>query len=141
VTLDHPSPQATRLRDAYRHRADTGALSLSKKGQSRLCADVHRRGAAADERGNRPGASARSTPDWRPRRGQLECRPTAWRLLPSSFGVSAPTAHRRFQAWTRAGVWPRLHRAVLDAHGAAGDIDWSSTIVDAASLRAKRGAR
>jgi len=65
----------------------------------------------------------------------------AWRLLPSSFGVSAPTAHRRFQAWTRAGVWPRLHRAVLDAHGAAGDIDWSSTIVDAASLRAKRGAR
>jgi hypothetical protein len=32
VTLAHPSPQATRLRDAYRHRADTGALSLSKEG-------------------------------------------------------------------------------------------------------------
>lgn len=65
----------------------------------------------------------------------------AWRHLSSSFGVSPPTAHRRFQAWTRAGVWAWLHRAVLDAQGAAGSIDWSSAIVDAASLRAKRGAR
>ncbi|OHV25207.1 transposase [Parafrankia soli] len=63
----------------------------------------------------------------------------AWRHLPEEFGVSVPTAHRRFQAWTRAGVWPRLHRAVLDAHGVAGQVDWSSVIVDAASLRAKRG--
>ena len=65
----------------------------------------------------------------------------AWRHLPPSFGASAPTAHRRFTAWTAAGLWPKLHRAVLDAHGAAGDIDWSSAIIDAASLRAKRGAR
>ncbi|MCM3884966.1 IS5 family transposase [Frankia sp. R82] len=63
----------------------------------------------------------------------------AWRHLPTEFGVSVPTAHRRFQTWTRAGVWPRLHRAVLDAHGEAGRIDWSSVIVDAASLRAKKG--
>jgi transposase len=65
----------------------------------------------------------------------------AWRHLPPSFGVSKATAHRRFQAWTKAGLWPRLHRAVLDAHGAAGDVDWSSAIIDAASVRAKRGAR
>ncbi|CAO5244425.1 hypothetical protein FAGKG844_350051 [Frankia sp. AgKG'84/4] len=63
----------------------------------------------------------------------------AWRHMPGEFGVSVPTAHRRFQTWTRAGVWPRLHRAVLDAHGEAGRVDWSSVIVDAASLRAKRG--
>jgi transposase len=63
----------------------------------------------------------------------------AWRHLPEEFGVSVPTAHRRFHAWTRVGVWPRLHRAVLDAHGVAGDVDWSSVIVDAASLRAKKG--
>ncbi len=63
----------------------------------------------------------------------------SWRHLPPNLGVSPPTAHRRFQQWTRAGLWPRLHRAVLDRHGAAGDIDWSSAIVDAASLRAKRG--
>lgn len=65
----------------------------------------------------------------------------AWRHLPEGFGVSPPTAHRRFQAWSRAGVWVKLHRAVLDAHGAAGEIDWSAAIIDAASLRAKRGAR
>ncbi|OHV30432.1 transposase [Pseudofrankia sp. EUN1h] len=65
----------------------------------------------------------------------------AWRHLPPGFGVSPATAHRRFQQWSRAGVWPRLHRAVLDRHGAVGNVDWSSGIVDAASLRAKRGAR
>lgn len=63
----------------------------------------------------------------------------AWRHLPAEFGVSVPTAHRRFQDWTRAGVWSRLHQKVLDAHGGAGGIDWSSVIVDAASLRAKKG--
>ena len=64
----------------------------------------------------------------------------AWRMLPSSFGVSVSTAHRRFTAWTKAGVWRRLHRAVLDELGAAGLIDWSRAVADAASVRAKRGA-
>ncbi|MCK9931810.1 transposase [Frankia sp. Mgl5] len=64
----------------------------------------------------------------------------SWRHPPAEFGVSVPTVHRRFQAWTRAGLWARLHRAILDSHGAAGDLDWSSAIVDAASLRAKKGA-
>ena len=65
----------------------------------------------------------------------------AWRHLPPSFGVSVPTAHRRFTAWTEAGLWPKLHRAVLDRLGSAGDIDWSSAILDAASVRAKKGDR
>ena len=65
----------------------------------------------------------------------------AWRHLPPSFGVSVPTAHRRFTAWTEAGLWPKLHRAVLDRLGAAGDIDWSAAILDAASVRAKKGDR
>ncbi|MGI5328470.1 IS5 family transposase [Actinomadura nitritigenes] len=63
----------------------------------------------------------------------------AWRHLPAEFGVSVPTAHRRFSAWTRAGLWPRLHRAVLDELGARGQVDWASAIVDAAVVRAKRG--
>lgn len=63
----------------------------------------------------------------------------AWRHLPPSFGVSHQTAHRRFAAWTKAGLWRRLHRAVLDRLGAAGELDWSSAILDAASVRAKRG--
>jgi len=65
----------------------------------------------------------------------------AWRFLPESFGVSTATAHRRFAAWTEAGLWRRLHRAVLDELGARGELDWSSAIVDAASVRAKRGVR
>ncbi len=28
----------------------------------------------------------------------------AWRMLPPSFGVSVPTAHRRFSVWTRKGI-------------------------------------
>ncbi|MQY26099.1 IS5 family transposase IS1647 [Nocardia sp. RB56] len=64
----------------------------------------------------------------------------AWRMLPPSFGVTVPTAHRRFTVWTKAGVWRRLHRAVLDELGAAGLIDWSRAVVDGASMRAKKGA-
>jgi transposase len=63
----------------------------------------------------------------------------SWRQLPPSFGVSVPTAHRRFQEWTQAGVWRRLHRAVLDKLGAEGELDWARAIIDGASVRAKRG--
>jgi transposase len=65
----------------------------------------------------------------------------AWRHLPAEFGVSKATAHRRFVAWTQAGLWRRLHRAVLDRLGERAAIDWSRAVVDAASVRAKRGAR
>jgi transposase len=63
----------------------------------------------------------------------------AWRLLPRSFGVDFRTAHRRFGQWTDAGLWRRVHVAVLDELGARGEIDWSRAILDAASVRAKRG--
>ncbi|MFB7500209.1 transposase [Streptomyces sp. NPDC056161] len=63
----------------------------------------------------------------------------AWRHLPETFGVSPATAHRRFTVWSRAGLWRRLHRAVLDELGARGRLDWASAIVDAASVRAKKG--
>jgi transposase len=65
----------------------------------------------------------------------------AWRMLPLSFGVTVPTAHRRFTVWTEAGLWRRLHRAVLDELGSKGLIDWSRAVIDAASVRAKKGAR
>lgn len=63
----------------------------------------------------------------------------AWRHLPATFGVSPATAHRRFTAWTGVGLWRRLHRAVLDELGARGKLGWTSAIIDAASVRAKRG--
>src|SRR5687768_18350365 len=65
----------------------------------------------------------------------------AWRHLPAEFGVSKATAHRRFVAWTEAALWRRLHRAVLDRLGEQAAIDWSRAVVDAASVRAKKGAR
>ncbi|MCX4586625.1 hypothetical protein [Streptomyces sp. NBC_01481] len=67
-----------------------------------------------------------------------------WELaapLPPTFGTSPATAHRRFTVRTEAGLWRRLHRAVLDELGALGEVDWTSEIVDAASVRAKRGDR
>jgi transposase len=64
----------------------------------------------------------------------------SWRQLPPSFGVDFRTAHRRFGQWTDAGLWRRIHVAVLDELGARGEIDWSRAILDAASIRAKRGA-
>lgn len=54
--------------------------------------------------------------------------------------MTRSTAHRRFTDWTKAGLWPRLHQAVLDELGACGMVDWSAAIVDAA-VRAKRGDR
>ncbi|WP_407643165.1 IS5 family transposase [Actinokineospora spheciospongiae] len=64
----------------------------------------------------------------------------AWRMLPSSFGVTVPTAHRRFTDWTKAGSLGRIHRAVLDEPGTAGLIDWCRAVVDAATVRARRGS-
>ena len=63
----------------------------------------------------------------------------AWRHLPAEFGVSPATAHRRFVAWTEAGLWRRLRRAVLDRLGERAAIDWSRAVVEAASVRAKKG--
>lgn len=63
----------------------------------------------------------------------------AWRHLPPTFGTSPTTAHRRFTVWTEAGLWRRLHRAVLDELGVRGEVDWTSAIVDAAPFAPKGG--
>ncbi|WP_443068996.1 IS5 family transposase [Streptomyces sp. NBC_01278] len=63
----------------------------------------------------------------------------AWRHLPPTFGTSSATAHRRFTVWTEVGLWRRLHRAVLDELGVRGEVDWTSAIVDAASVRFQKG--
>jgi transposase len=33
------------------------------------------------------------------------------------FGVTVPTAHRRFTKWTHAGLWRQVHHAVPDELG------------------------
>lgn len=62
----------------------------------------------------------------------------SWRDLPPSFGVAFQTAHRRFGQWTKAGLWRRLHHALLDELGSRGLIDWSRAILDGACVRAKK---
>ncbi|WP_434091183.1 IS5 family transposase [Streptomyces flaveus] len=62
-----------------------------------------------------------------------------WKQLPPPFGPSGPTAHRRFSEWSRARVWARLHRLVLDELGARGDLDWSRCAIDSVNMRALKG--
>ncbi|MFE2869866.1 IS5 family transposase [Embleya sp. NPDC059259] len=63
-----------------------------------------------------------------------------WRQLPPVFGASWQTIHRRFAEWSRARVWAKLHRVLLDELGARGALDWSRCAVDSVNMRAlKKG--
>ncbi len=55
----------------------------------------------------------------------------AWRQLPGWLGVSPATAHRRFAAWSRDGVWERLTDRAL-GHP---DGSWIADIAEAAAER------
>src|SRR6266705_4434795 len=64
-----------------------------------------------------------------------------WEYLPQELGCgSGVTCWRRLRAWQQAGVWHRLHLALLDRLGKADMIDWSRASLDAPSIPAKRGA-
>ena len=65
-----------------------------------------------------------------------------WEMLPQEMGCgSGVTCWRRLREWQQAGVWTRLHQALLDRLGEADTIDWSRASVDSAFAPAKRGAR
>src|ERR671938_188755 len=64
-----------------------------------------------------------------------------WEMLPQEMACgSGVTCWRRLRDWQEAGVWERLHRALLDRLGAADEIDWSRASLDSASVPAKKGA-
>jgi transposase len=63
----------------------------------------------------------------------------AWPTLPPCFGISKSTAHRRFLIWSRAGVWGRLHEAVLHQLDDAGLVDVSRVVLVSSHVRAKKG--
>ena len=64
-----------------------------------------------------------------------------WELLPPELGCgSGMTCWRRLRDWQAAGVWERLHRALLDRLGTSGQIDWERACLDSASIPANRGA-
>lgn len=64
-----------------------------------------------------------------------------WEMLPQEMGCgSGVTCWRRLRDWQEAGVWERLHQALLNRLGEADRIDWSRACLDSASIPAKRGA-
>lgn len=65
-----------------------------------------------------------------------------WSALPREMGCgSGVSCWRRLVAWQRAGVWAKLHQALLTHLQAAGKIEWSRTIVDSSSVRAMHGEK
>jgi transposase len=62
-----------------------------------------------------------------------------WKLPENLFGVTRSTAHRRFAEWTKAGLWPALHLALLQRLQAYGVLDWSRAMVDSIHVRAEKG--
>ena len=62
-----------------------------------------------------------------------------WTKLPRELGYgSGWTCWRRMREWEAAGVFDRLHQAVLDQFGEHGRLDWSRASLDSVSVRAKR---
>ncbi len=47
----------------------------------------------------------------------------AWRFVPGELGCSGVTAWRRLRDWQAAGVWERLHGALLERLNTVGAID------------------
>lgn len=64
----------------------------------------------------------------------------AWRDVPSQVvGCSGVTAWRRLRDWTEAGVWPRLHAALLTDLRRADLLDLDDCAVDGSHIRALKG--
>lgn len=64
-----------------------------------------------------------------------------WERLPQEMGCgSGMSCWRRLRDWQRAGVWARLHEALLQRLADADRIDWSRASVDASRIPAKGGA-
>src|SRR6188768_2951616 len=62
-----------------------------------------------------------------------------WQALPAeAFGVSGSSCWRRFEQWTRAGIWPELHRRLLNRLGKAGGVNLDRVVVASRSVP-KRG--
>ena len=65
----------------------------------------------------------------------------AWEDLPQELDCgSGMTCWRRLREWLAAGVWDRLHLALVKRLDGAGKIDWSRATVASSSVRAVLGA-
>ena len=65
-----------------------------------------------------------------------------WQMLPLEMGCgSGSTCWRRMVRWQRAGVWKRLHTALLAELRQRGQLDLARAIVDSSAVRALRGGK
>jgi len=65
-----------------------------------------------------------------------------WQMLPTeAFHVSGSSCWRRFTEWTAAGIWPKVHRRLLNRLGKLDGIDLQHVVVDSQSVRALKGGR
>ena len=65
---------------------------------------------------------------------------TPWQALPTeAFGVSGSSCWRRFDEWTDAGVWPELHRRLLNLLGNACGVNIDRVVVDSQTERPVKG--
>jgi transposase len=65
-----------------------------------------------------------------------------WQAVPTdAFGVSGSSCWRRFREWTEAGVWPEVHRRLLNRLGKLDGVDLQHVVVDSQSVRAVKGGR
>ncbi len=65
-----------------------------------------------------------------------------WEDLPQELGFgSGMTCWRRLRDWQAAGVWRRLHLAMLRRLREHDQIDWERASLDGASVSSPRGAR
>lgn len=63
-----------------------------------------------------------------------------WQAVPTdAFGVSGSSCWRRFRDWTAAGIWPELHRRLLNRLGKFDGVDLQHVVVDSQSVRAVIG--
>ena len=65
-----------------------------------------------------------------------------WEDLPQSLGWgSGMTCWRRLRDWNAAGVWDKLHQAMLVRLREHDQIDWNRASIDGSSVPSPRGAR
>jgi transposase len=63
-----------------------------------------------------------------------------WKDLPTdAFGCSYKTCLRRIQAWSKLGLWQRMHEVLLAKLRGADQLDWSRVLVDCSLVKAPLG--
>ena len=61
-----------------------------------------------------------------------------WNDMPREY-PSGSTCWRRYDEWTRLGVWPQVHRVIVQELDRAGRLDLSELAFDATFAEARKG--